>query len=300
MEVARELSSAGWSVSQSEPYQDPQTGKARETDINARLQRQLGDQLLCLELVVECKSSRTRPWLLLSSSPTAKGSSWVTHSAVSHLGQEFLSALTMLREEQLLKDADKVFADLPMFGWPARPAFRFIEGLFEAPGQNVEKDPRDGGFTAVMQLASALEQFTNESASRPPWIVKSICEFLVPVIVVNDNLFESWMDENGEAKVERTHRGLLIASRDLDSPLSNYVVVVDVQGFETFREDAERSFERMLQIAPEVMPTALDLLEKDLAKHLAEQGRAMNLLRGLPDPQLPAISRPADGPNSRE
>jgi hypothetical protein len=294
MEVARELSRAGWSVSQSEPYQDPQTGKARETDINARLQKQLGEQVVCLELVIECKSSKTRPWLLLSSSPTAKGSSWVTHSALSQLGQEFLGALTFLREEQLKQDADKVFADLPMFGWPARPAFRFIEGLFEAPTSNVEKDQRDGGFTAVMQLASALGQFDKQGASRPPWVVRSICEFLVPVIVVNDNLFECWMDENGEARVERTHRGLLIASRDLDSPLSNYIVVVDVQGFAAFRKDAERSFERMLQLAPEVMPAALNLLEEDLAEHLAEQGRAMNLLRGLPGDDAPPSPKPDD------
>ena len=280
MEVARELALAGWDVTQSEPYQDPRTGKARETDINARLQQQFGRQFLCLELVVECKSSVARPWLLLSSATSYKGSSWAVHTAVSHLGQEFLTAVTVTRKEAMLKEADSVFADLPVFSWPARRGFRFAEGQFDTSRAN--QDLRDGGFAAVTQLDSALGQFYKESESRPPWVLESICEILIPVVVVNDNLFECWMEEDGQVKIERIHRGLLIASRDLDSPLSNYIVVTDREGFRALSADAKRSFERLVELVPEIMPRALQLLKEDVARELSEQARALELAGLVP------------------
>jgi hypothetical protein len=279
MEVARELAASGWHVTQSEPYEDAQTRKARETDINAKLQEQVGDRLLCLELVVECKTSASRPWILLASPSPFNGTSWAFHSAVSQLGQEFLSAYTMREEDKLRNSPNTVFADIPMFAWPARTAFRFVEGYYQAPQGG--GDTRDGGFVGVMQLAAALEQFNKQCESRPPWVVDTICEILIPVVVVNDNLFECWMEPDGNIKVESTHRGVLVTSRDLDSPLSNYVVITDRVGFREFMNDARISFRRLVELAPEVMPKALENLKEDLEAHAAESERMVTFLQDL-------------------
>lgn len=284
MEVAKVLAEGGWAVAQSEPYEDPKTGKPRETDVNARLQRQVGDQLLSLELVIECKTSESRPWILLCTPVSYKGSSWVAHTTVSHLGQMFLNEFTLSNKELLVTDADRVFADLPLFAWPAKPAFRFVEGLYEVERGHHEQ--RDGAFTAVLQLSAALNQYNGEASSRPPWLMETICEFLIPVVVVNENLFECSMGVDGSLTLELTHCGVLIASRDLESPLSNYILVVDLEGFRQLCKDGIRTFEKMVEVAPTILPEATARLRQEIAKHISEQGRVLEMARkisGIPD-----------------
>ena len=64
MRVASALREVGFDVSQGEYYDDPETQTAREIDVVAVKGDDYG--LLEVSIVVECKKSADKPWVLLS------------------------------------------------------------------------------------------------------------------------------------------------------------------------------------------------------------------------------------------
>lgn len=64
MEVASMAKAAGFEVSQSDYYLDPDGGDPREIDLVLSLHNFKGNFSLSYSLFVECKSSREKPWLL--------------------------------------------------------------------------------------------------------------------------------------------------------------------------------------------------------------------------------------------
>ena len=177
MEAARVLREDGWDVNQSEPFDDPKTGKTRETDINALLPVPIGDQLLCFELVIECKSSTKRPWLLLTAPAKFRRTALGVHTPASQLGQEFMNAYMFAELQRLGPKSDRIFEDLPLFDFPARTAYRFVSGGYRGT-EEVEDGGADLGYAAVMQVIAALEQYNRECSGRPLSVIKTICEIL--------------------------------------------------------------------------------------------------------------------------
>jgi hypothetical protein len=66
MEVASMAKAAGFEVSQSDYYIDPDTGEPREIDLVLSLNNLKHGFSLTYNLFVECKSSRDKPWLMFS------------------------------------------------------------------------------------------------------------------------------------------------------------------------------------------------------------------------------------------
>ena len=62
MEAANAFRAAGFDVTQSAIYSDPQTAKGREIDVLARDPDFVG--IITISFVLECKSS-TKPWVVL-------------------------------------------------------------------------------------------------------------------------------------------------------------------------------------------------------------------------------------------
>src|SRR5688572_21259208 len=71
MAVASHLSTLQYSVVQSASYADSSTGKGREIDLVASRNYKSGARF---SLVVECKVSKEKPWVLLETMPTSAAS----------------------------------------------------------------------------------------------------------------------------------------------------------------------------------------------------------------------------------
>lgn len=63
MNVARSFQEAGFSVSSSEYYLDPNEGKPREIDVIASMETTISGISFQLAFTVECKSSKESPWV---------------------------------------------------------------------------------------------------------------------------------------------------------------------------------------------------------------------------------------------
>jgi len=72
MAVASAFRRNGLLVAQSEYYRDPDTHLPREIDVVVYRDSQLGNYALRLMLVVECKASKDKPWVLFTSHPRVR------------------------------------------------------------------------------------------------------------------------------------------------------------------------------------------------------------------------------------
>jgi hypothetical protein len=75
MVVAGTFKDAGFDVTQSEYYEELETHKFREIDVAARWMERVkaqidapGGLLICLSVLIECKASADKPWVLFASS----------------------------------------------------------------------------------------------------------------------------------------------------------------------------------------------------------------------------------------
>src|ERR1700682_737273 len=65
MRVAQSFRKAGFHITQSDYYTDPETNTPREIDVVATVQRSTKDNLIFrIMFLIECKSSTDKPWLL--------------------------------------------------------------------------------------------------------------------------------------------------------------------------------------------------------------------------------------------
>ena len=67
MLVGQAFRKAGFFVVQSDYYPDPETGKPREIDVCAHIQRDSHGILAGVVYTIECKLARDKPWVLFTS-----------------------------------------------------------------------------------------------------------------------------------------------------------------------------------------------------------------------------------------
>jgi Holliday junction resolvase len=91
MRVASALQQRGYRVVQSEYFFDPESGDSREIDVVAFKQKKTNGVLFRISLLIECKRSTDKPWILFTSGATHLADpARVTQRAANSLGRHFL------------------------------------------------------------------------------------------------------------------------------------------------------------------------------------------------------------------
>lgn len=91
MLVAQRLHRAGFGVVQSEYYEDPESGKWRETDVIAYEHHRGNTCRAVFSLVVECKSGKDKPWVLFTARDPYPEQLSVLRRASTEAGQSVLN-----------------------------------------------------------------------------------------------------------------------------------------------------------------------------------------------------------------
>jgi len=187
MRVATTFQSAGFAVLQSTYYVD-ESGKAREIDVTAnigetwRYYGQKTDGLVHFELftVCECKSGpkAQRPWVVFSGDwwPNERDDETITFYPGTDLGRRVLAIVR--------GDAE----DVELFAMPDRCGYSAACAFSE----------HDTAFAAISSLAAAAH---SKSKVKPDEFT-SVCRIVIPLLVVSTPLFECWLDDSGEMRLE--------------------------------------------------------------------------------------------------
>jgi hypothetical protein len=223
MQVARAWLRAGFHVQQAEYYEDPETKTLREIDVVADALISFGRYLVRLVLCMECKVIKDKPWVLLTSPDLQLASpAQVVQRAASIYGLNFLRKVAH----------NETYQNLQILRLPTRPGYGLIQAL-AVKGNDV-------AYAACMSVAKA-------SASR---VVETdagiergslILEIVVPVIVVDGRLFESFLDQEGDVKVNEVFEGTLVWRNRLVQRPHTIIRVVTLQYLPQLIKEAEEA-----------------------------------------------------------
>jgi hypothetical protein len=176
---------AGFRVRQGEHVRNPDTGVVREIDVVASIDGFVGDQIVRLSYIIECKWSKNKPWIIFTSMHhrIAPGAC-IAQTIGSDLGR---AALWCVAGNSALHQTS-TFSTPDGAGFGARQAF---------------SDGKDVCYSALQSVVSAarLRAMYYETPSRDPKHLPRVSFVALPTVVVDGALFEAYFDEDsGELK----------------------------------------------------------------------------------------------------
>jgi hypothetical protein len=244
MRVARAFQKAGFWVTQSDYYDDPETKTRREIDVVAMFHRSFNGVVLRVEFVIECKSSKDKPWLLFcEEQERLESPAWVANRCASNMGMQVLHELSQEKDLQKLA----LFRLRPPIGYGLKQAFN--------------NENRDLAYTAMCSVGNAAKarsiywrEYPNESA---------IIEFIFPVIAIDGQLFECHLNDKEDVEISETPSATLLWRNPITSVIHTQI---DVQTSSSIDHFAVESFRAAKELITEKSNLILAAREKRVRK----------------------------------
>lgn len=229
MHVARVFQKAGARVVQSDYYVDPITQESREIDVVASWNSDIDRMMWRLSVVIECKASRDKPWVLFCS-PDARlaATARVAQRAGSQLARIALREIASCRDVQALA----------MFQIPDSPAYGLRQGF---------GDKSDVCFAAVSGAAAAAAAQSRLPDSQTSLLGGfDILEIILPVVVTDARLFSVLLTAKGELEIKEQTIGVLLWRNPVVGLPHTIVHVVSSIALPEFSEMISRSADDLL------------------------------------------------------
>lgn len=249
MQVAQTFQDQGATVFQSDYYVDRSTGESREVDVVAswQLNLDLPETVLArICFVVECKSSRDKPWLLFTTEGTGlAGPARVVQRAASTLGHHALSLVARNREVQAV-DILQV---------PESAAYSLTQAFTSG---------NDVCYAAASAVADAAAARANEDDHQMTLRGRlNILEIIFPVIVTEARLFETALTDMREIALTEVNESVLLWRNPVISAAHTIIHVVNADGLAEFVARAEESARSLLKLlSGELLGKVKDAMER--------------------------------------
>ena len=175
--TARVFQEHRFGVRQSYFVRDIASDKPREIDVLAEVQTKVGERLLRIAYVVECKWSVDKPWVMFCSDASMAPSACIAQSISSELGRAVVWCAA----------GDSSLHGTDTFCTPRYTAFG---------GRQPFSGNSDIVFNSLQSVAAAARSYVDRYAG-PAYIsnkLPTIAEVAFPVIVVQGLIFESTLD----------------------------------------------------------------------------------------------------------
>lgn len=227
MTVARTFTKVGFHIIQSEYYDDPETGKPREIDVSASIQKSMNKFMGRVGFCVECKLAKDKPWIIFTSLERQLADpARIVQRAASSLGHVLLDRLHTRKDIQ----------DLPMFRIPERSGYGLTQAF---------TDKEDIPYSAVMAAAKAALALAKRVDAA---YVNSICEILFPVVVIDGKLFECYLDRAGEVVTSEIKSGTLVWRGQVIGMPHTIVHIVTLPAIDSFVQEARETSVALLKV----------------------------------------------------
>jgi hypothetical protein len=248
MRIASTLQRRGLRVVQSEYFIDPESGEARELDIVAYLQQEISSTLFRISLLIECKRSTDKPWLLFTSEEVKLADpARIAQRAANSLGRHFLSEICRQKEVQ----------DILLFALPKRPSYGVTQAL--TSGKDVCYSAVTSVSKATLATVAELDEKKEKEKKGLGFRLyrENICSIVLPVIVVDGRLFEVFLDNDGELVVNETEEGTLLWRNPIVGNPHTIVNIVSSSAFDRFADVALTSMKTLVALSGEQLSDSL-------------------------------------------
>jgi hypothetical protein len=227
MRVASMLRNSGFRVQHSARYTDPETSKSREIDVIAT---PIADPygIVDIHFVIECKAT-SKPWIIFSAEYAREG-----------LNALRTFAITSERAEEFITDhAEALYTTLAWVIKKGRVGFSLAQAFSD--GHDVTYEAI---LSAVKASASLYRDNESQGVSKIPFF------FAIPVIVTASPLFECYLDNKGNMKVQEIEEGVVFFDAKIDDISGIYVRVISENALESLQKtisDMSKSMAALLK-----------------------------------------------------
>lgn len=202
MRVAQFFLHHAWLLHHSRRYNDPITGKEREIDILAFNDDSANNSRFHGRLVIECKWTSKRPWVLFDSSRSITSYGYLRSSAMNKTATKKIDNL--FKQGFLSHDLSDGF---PLFS-SYKECYTVVQALRKS-------NTNDVAYSAVESAVNAADFFADQSSEH--------CFIYIPTVIIDGELCQCNLNEKGDISVHEIDIGLLIHHRS-DYPRCVYIV----------------------------------------------------------------------------
>lgn len=232
MRVARKFGESGFTVSQFEHYIDQESKAVRQMDVVASVSKRIGHSLVTINLIIECKYAKSKPWVILITQRKLDKFTFFSRQLQGNHPSAWKNVPTLqgrltgclLQAVNKLHEIDKFAVD------PA--GYSVLETRFDS---KYKPDPNqlDYAFEAVVQVNKSVEAhdaknemiFKNstrdyENSMGIDTGLRKIEESIeglsldlsiaIPVVLISGVLFESHLDDANEICVSEIPSGFVL------------------------------------------------------------------------------------------
>lgn len=230
MRVACAFRRAGFRVIQSDYYRDPTTQTHRELDVVASLDLLVGELIVRIEFIIECKSSKSKPWLMFCSpdlrlAPPAR----VAQRTASEIASSALHSLAQIDDIQELE----LFQVTEPAAYGATQAF--------TAGSDIV-------YTALSGVGAAVVARAKETNSALR-MGQRLCTILFPVVVIEGRLFSCILQDDSAIAISETERGTLLWRNPVGGEPHTIVSILTDRVLQDYAERSIRSIHEFFRLA---------------------------------------------------
>jgi hypothetical protein len=262
MRVAKKFAENSFAVSQFEHYVDQESKAVKQMDVVASISKRMGHSLVTVNLIIECKYAKSKPWVILITQKKLDKFTFFSRQLQGHHPSVWKSIPTLqgrligclLQMLSRLQEIDKFAVE------PA--GYSVLETRFDS---NYKPDPNqlDYAFEAVVQVSKSVEAhdaanevlFKNSTRDYESGMgidtgfrkIEESTEGLsldlsiaIPVVLISGVLFESHLDNSNEIVVSEIPSGFVLTpykrheTRSDSSVTLSPVVIVTEDNLDTF------------------------------------------------------------------
>lgn len=242
MKVARCFQKAGFRVSTSEYYIDPDENKPREIDVIACLNSNIAGITFQLAYVLECKSSRESPWVCFQGDHKQEKNS---------IG--FISRIATVQGHDLIAEttSNPDITTNRLFGLPEEHAYAITNALRDG------KDLPYQAIVGVQKAAKALISHYDKIQSHPN-PVHTVC-IAFPVVIADTSIFSCILGNEGSIELKEVPAHTLLRT-GFDTYYS-IIEIVAASSMEAFVEAKAELMANFLRRLPNRIPHTLKQLD---------------------------------------
>jgi len=275
MRVAKKFGENGFTVSQFEHYVDQESKAVRQMDVVASISKRIGHSLVTVNLIIECKYAKSKPWVILITQKKLDKFTFFSRQLQGKHPSGWKNIPTLqgrligglLQTLSRLQEIDKFAVE------PA--GYSVLETRFDS---NYKPDPSklDYAFEAVVQVSKSVEAHDTqneviyknsirdyESGMGIDTGIRKIEEstenlnldlsIAIPVVLISGVLFESHLDDSNEIVVSEIPSGFVLTpykrhETRVDSSVTlSPVIIITEDNLDAFIQKIQEMMEVMLE-----------------------------------------------------
>lgn len=247
MRVAQMFQRLGASVVQSDYYTDATTKESRETDVVASWISHFGNTFIRVNLILECKASREKPWVLFTSTDSDSSSEMgVYQRAASSLGKLVLEHIAQ----------DPAVQANALFRLPSNPAYGLTQAFTSS------HDMCYAAASSVANATFAYIQRSNNFADQLQGV--DLLEFYFPVLVTEAPVLTASLGSDGSVVAQEVGSGTLVWRNPLVGSPYTIIQVVNLASLGTFAAQATNAATEFIRLCKTTLLPHIEVARTEL------------------------------------